>query len=230
MENAANTLHYETVLPILREVLGRIASREELREFRLVGGTNLSLRFGHRMSDDIDYFTPLEYGAADFDAIYAMLRKEFDYIDGGGKDVGFGHSYFVGNSSLDGEKVKLDVMYTDPFLNEPDVLDGVSFASVEDIVAMKLNAVTDGFGRKKDYWDIHFLLGMFPLGDMLDIHQKRHPWEHDREALLKDLNNFVKADRDPNPRCLLGKDWQQIKLDLIDAVFAYMEENGQIGC
>lgn len=64
------------------------------------------------MSDDIDYFTPQEYGTADFDGIYAMLQNEFDYIDGGGKDIGLGHSYFVGNSSIDGEKVKLDVMYT----------------------------------------------------------------------------------------------------------------------
>ena len=223
MENAASILHYETVLPVLKEVLERISSREELKEFRLVGGTNLSLRFGHRMSDDIDYFTPQEYGTADFDGIYAMLRQEFDYIYGGGKDIGFGHSYFVGNSSIDGEKVKLDIMYTDPFLNDPDVLDGVNFASIEDIVAMKLNAVTDGFGRKKDFWDIHFLLGMFTLEEMLDLHERRHPWEHERDSLLKDLNNFIKADKDPNPRCLLGKDWQQIKLDLIDEDFTYIE-------
>lgn len=225
MENATSILHYETVLPILKEVLERISSREELKEFRLVGGTNLSLRFGHRMSDDIDYFTPQEYGTADFDGIYAMLRKEFDYIDGGGKNVGFGHSYFIGNSSVDGEKVKLDVMYTDPFLNDADILDGIKFASVEDIVAMKLNAITDGFGRKKDFWDIHYLLSMFTLEKMLDLHERRHPWEHERTNILKDLNNFVKADKDPNPRCLLGKDWQQIKLDLIDVVFEYIETN-----
>ena len=223
MENAASILHYETVLPVLKEVLERISSREELKEFRLVRGTNLSLRVGHRMSHDIDYFTPQEYGTADFDGIYAMLRQEFDYIYGGGKDIGFGHSYFVGNSSIDGEKVKLDIMYTDPFLNDPDVLDGVNFASIEDIVAMKLNAVTDGFGRKKDFWDIHFLLGMFTLEEMLDLHERRHPWEHERDSLLKDLNNFIKADKDPNPRCLLGKDWQQIKLDLIHEVFTYIE-------
>ena len=227
MENAVDTLHYETVLPILKEVLGRLSSKKELREFRLVGGTNLSLRFGHRMSDDIDYFTPQEYGTADFDGIYAMLREEFDYIYGGGRDVGFGHSYFVGNSSLDGEKVKLDVMYTDPFLNDPDLLDGVYFASVEDIVAMKLNAITDGFGRKKDFWDIHFLLTKFSLQEMLDLHQKRHPWEHERSTILKDLNNFVRADKDPNPRCLLGKEWQQIKLDLIDEVMSYIDRNSQ---
>ena len=179
------------------------------------------------MSDDIDYFTPQEYGTADFDGIQAKLRNEFDYIYGGGRDIGFGHSYFVGNSSLDGDKVKLDIMYTDPFLNEPDVLDEVNFASVEDIVAMKINAITDGFGRKKDFWDIHFLLTMFSLREMLDLHQKRHPWEHERSRVLKDLNNFIKADKVPIPRCLLGNEWPQIKLDLIDEVMNYIDENSQ---
>lgn len=65
-------------------------------------------------------------------------------------------------------------MYTDPFLNEPDEIDGVRFASVQDIVAMQLNAVTDGNGRKKDFWDIHFLLTKFFLKGMLDLHQKRY--------------------------------------------------------
>lgn len=58
---------------------------------------------------------------------------------------------------------------------------------------------------------------------MLDLHQKRHPWEHERSRVLKDLNNFIKADKDPNPRCLLGKEWQQIKLDLIDEVMNYID-------
>lgn len=147
MENRADFLHYETVLPILKEVLTRLSSKSELETFRLVGGTNLSLIFGHRMSDDIDYFTPQEYGTVDFESMYLMLRNEFDYIDGHGSNIGFGNSYYIGNTSNDGAKVKLDLMYTDPFLNEPDEIDGVRFASVEDIVAMKLNTVTDGDGR-----------------------------------------------------------------------------------
>ncbi len=36
---------------------------EEFAPFRLVGGTSLSLRYGHRMSDDIDLFTDAEYGS-----------------------------------------------------------------------------------------------------------------------------------------------------------------------
>ena len=225
MENIISSLHFETVLPILKEVLYRISDKNEFSGFRLVGGTNLSLRFGHRMSDDIDFFTSQEYGTVDFEAIYHMLRQEFDYIDGSGVNIGFGNSYIVGNSSNDGEKVKLDVMYTDPFINEPDRCEGVNLASTEDIVAMKLNAVTDGDGRKKDFWDIHFLLTKFTLKEMFELHEKRHPWEHDRVKLLKDVVDFRKADKDPNPKCLMGKNWQQIKLDLLDEVYAYIEAN-----
>lgn len=34
--------------------------------FRLVGGTNLALKFNHRISTDIDLFTDAEYGSLDF--------------------------------------------------------------------------------------------------------------------------------------------------------------------
>ena len=49
MAKETDMLHYETVLPILKEALARLSSKSELDNFRLVGGTNLSLRFGHRM-------------------------------------------------------------------------------------------------------------------------------------------------------------------------------------
>ena len=50
-------LQYQTVKPILRSTLERLMEIDEFKPFRLVGGTSLSLRYGHRMSDDIDLFT-----------------------------------------------------------------------------------------------------------------------------------------------------------------------------
>ena len=61
-----NELQYQTVKPILRSTLERLMEMEEFAPFRLVGGTSLSLRYGHRMSDDIDLFTDAEYGSLDF--------------------------------------------------------------------------------------------------------------------------------------------------------------------
>ena len=66
----------------------------------------------------------------DFEAMFKMLREEFDQINRHGSNIGFGNAYYIGNTFNDGDKVKLDLMYTDPFLNEPDEIDGVRLSRV----------------------------------------------------------------------------------------------------
>ena len=65
-----------------------------------------------------------------------------------------GVSYFVGNSREDA--VKLDLFYTDDFIGNMTIEDDIRLASIEDIIAMKLDVVVRG-GRKKDFWDLHEL-------------------------------------------------------------------------
>ena len=112
-------LQAQTVKPILRSTLERLMEIDEFKPFRLVGGTSLSLRYGHRMSDDIDLFTDAEYGSLDFHLLQDILRSEFPYCLGDcGEIVGFGTSYLVGNSK--DENVKVDLFYTDPFIRPMD--------------------------------------------------------------------------------------------------------------
>ena len=54
MSTSNKELHYETVTPLLRHILDTLMASELFKPFRLVGGTNLSLRYGHRLSIDID--------------------------------------------------------------------------------------------------------------------------------------------------------------------------------
>ena len=49
---------------------------KELKLFRLVGGTGLSLYRGHRESVDIDLFTDAPYDSIDFDKIDSFLRSK----------------------------------------------------------------------------------------------------------------------------------------------------------
>lgn len=42
-------------------LLGQLASHDALKPFALGGGTSLALRFGHRLSVDLDYFTTGEF-------------------------------------------------------------------------------------------------------------------------------------------------------------------------
>ena len=50
-------LHTSTVEPRTFSVLKKLMAIDELQQFYLVGGTCLSLRYGHRKSIDIDLFS-----------------------------------------------------------------------------------------------------------------------------------------------------------------------------
>ena len=210
-------LNYKTVTPLLKSTLETLMAEPLFAPFRLVGGTNLSLRFGHRLSDDIDMFTDAEYRSLDYRTFEYYLKKKFPYYycTDDSSIVGFGRGYYVGNSKDD--FVKVDLMYSDPFLHEPEEVDGIRLASVEDIAAMKMNVISRG-GRKKDFWDLHHLLSLYSIPQMLAFHAARHPWEHDEKDLLSKIVDFSEADNQPDPRCLAGKNWDDIKLDIIESI------------
>ena len=207
-------LQYQTVKPILRTTLERLMSIDEFSPFSLVGGTSLSLRYGHRMSDDIDLFTDAQYGTIDFHPLQNILRKKFAYCQGEcGDNVSFGASYMIGNSQND--CVKLDLYYTDNFIKPITTIESIRIASIEDIIAMKMDVISRG-GRKKDFWDLHLLHNKFSISQMLALYEKRYPYGASTEECIIGLTNFNIADNDPDPICLQHKMWQLIKLDFVD--------------
>ena len=209
-------LQFKTVKPILRSTLEHLMTIEDFASFRLVGGTSLSLRYGHRMSDDIDLFTDAEYGSLDFHKLQDILKKEFPYCSGDcGAVVSFGVSYLVGNSKED--CVKLDLFYTDPFIRPMELQGDIRIASVDDIVAMKMDVLPRG-GRKKDFWDLHLLHNHYTIEQMLALYEERYPYGATREECIKGLIDFTFADSDPDPICLQEKAWQLIKLDFTEWV------------
>ena len=68
-------LCFYTVNPLLARILRELMEEPLFTPFRLVGGTNLSLRYGHRKSVDIDLFTDAEYGSLDFLQFEDYLQK-----------------------------------------------------------------------------------------------------------------------------------------------------------
>lgn len=170
---------------------------------------------GHRQSVDIDLFTDATYGSVDFNAIDEFLRYNFTYVDANKSAVGPGRSFYVGRNESD--SVKLDVFYTDPFIRKAVLIDGIRIASEEEIIAMKIEVISNG-GRKKDFWDIHDLMDDYSFKEMLSLHKERYPFSHDKKAITENFSSFSKADQDFNPICLKGKHWELIKLDLIDFV------------
>jgi hypothetical protein len=215
-------LYWDTVNSLLKEVLLTLMKVEELKEFRLVGGTAMSLHLGHRMSVDIDLFTDAAYGAIKFEEIDKMLQTRFDYVIGDfGGNPGMGKSYLVGKSR--DEVVKLDLYYSmDPFFQSAVEDEGIRMASLEEIIAMKVDIVQRG-GRKKDFWDLHEVLPRYDINKMLDLHRQRFEWTHEEKTIIENFTNFKEAEDDLTPICLRSKEWVFIKEDFEDALVKSFE-------
>lgn len=209
-------LHYQTINPLLKSTLKWLMADKLFAPLRLVGGTALSLRLGHRQSVDIDLFTDVDYGSIDFSLIDYYLEKQFKYADSLRLETtGFGKSYFIGESATN--CIKLDLFYTDKFIRPFTLTDNIRFADLDDIVAMKMDVVARG-ARKKDFWDLHELLEFYSIADMIRLHYERYPYSHNKEEILANLSNFEEADNDFDPICLKGKYWELIKLDIVEAL------------
>ncbi len=212
-------LHYETITPELKSVLCALMANPLFEPFCLVGGTSLSLRYGHRFSVDIDLFTDAPYGSIDFLPLEQHLKQTYPYYYKTDKTeiVGFGRSYYVGESEE--KAVKVDLFYTDPFIRKAEIIDNIRIAHVDDVVAMKIDVISRG-GRKKDFWDLHYLLDVYSIQQMINLHEQRNEWSHDSKEIYSNLVNFEIADEMPDPVCFLSKEWDYIKMDFAELILS----------
>ena len=209
-------MFWNTVSPLLGEILIDLMTNNLFKSFKLVGGTALSLQINHRMSDDIDLFTDAKYGSIDFKEIGSFLDNKYPYCSFRNIDnVTFGTYFDVGTSK--DNFVKIDFYYTDDFVFET-VFDGnVRMVSEKEIIAMKLNVVVNN-GRKKDFWDLHYFLDKYSFKEMIMFYEKRYPYNDNSELLKTKIFDFEIADVEFDPQCLLSKNWDDIKLDFIEKI------------
>ncbi|NDV83807.1 nucleotidyl transferase AbiEii/AbiGii toxin family protein [Bacteroides sp. 51] len=199
-------LHYSTVDTATLELLRKLQKIPCLQHTRLVGGTALALQIGHRKSIDIDLFGGV---TADPDTLVEELST-------------IGDLKILKNFSniriflLDDVKVDI-VNYRYPWLMNAIYDDDVTMASLEDICAMKLAAVT-GRGTKKDFVDIYFLLQRYSLEQMLSYYLSKYADGSDF-TVLKSLSYFDDAEIEPMPYMLENVSWEVIKKTIEDALF-----------
>lgn len=212
----AKMLHWDTVTPLLQQILKNIMQELLFEPFRLVGGTSLSLQMGHRKSVDIDLFAAGPYGSLNFTDIDQWLRRQYTYVsDRQPGPVGMGLSYITGNSPQDA--IKLDMFYTDAYIRPATVIEDIRFAHVEDVIAMKIDIVQRE-ARKKDFWDIHALLDNYTVKQMISFHKERYPYTHNKDLIIQNFTNFSQANEDLDPVCLLQKHWEVIRYEIAEAV------------
>jgi predicted nucleotidyltransferase component of viral defense system len=178
---------------------------EVLQHFDLVGGTALALRFGHRLSVDIDLFTEEEFDSV---AIARVLQSNLNLTESQS-------STNTIRGVIDGIKVDL-IRHHYPKLAPTECVKGVRLASLKDLAAMKLNAISNR-GSKKDFWDLHRLLQERPLDHWIDCATSKYPSDSEWN-IRRSLCYFDDAENDPPPRDLRGMEWERIKDDIRKAV------------
>ncbi len=72
-------LYKQTTTPFLYQTLQDLMKQEEIKPFRLAGGTGLSLQLGHRKSFDINLFSDTEFLTEEF---VRFLKKLFPKLSG----------------------------------------------------------------------------------------------------------------------------------------------------
>ncbi len=193
-------LREETVEPATLGLLKKMVSLPELKSFRLVGGTALSLLLGHRKSIDLDFFTdqPL-----DKDILIPALEDSF-----GGIITINDRSRSIYQCII--QNIKVDfVSVRDPFLNPIQIIDNIPFADIKDLIALKLNAVK-GRGVKKDFWDIARLLQIYSFNELFQFYHDRYNYD-DTFAVIRSVVYFIDAENTITPESLDDMTWDKVK-------------------
>jgi len=188
-----------------KKYLALLAEKEILpNQAYLAGGTAIALQLGHRISYDLDFFTPSQFQLEEI--LYKLKTlKEFKLdrtawgtILGSFSDCKFSIFY-----------------YPYPLVEKPSRYLGLNVARAKDLAASKIGAISSR-GTKRDFIDLYYLLQSGKVGNLekcLTFYEKRFGnLSAMRFHILKSLTYFEDADQEKDPKMLV-KDysWREIK-------------------
>jgi predicted nucleotidyltransferase component of viral defense system len=199
-------LQLQTVEPNTLELLRSLMQKEYLDSFVLVGGTALALQLGSRKSIDLDMFSNTEFSSNE---ILASLLSDYQIV--------------VNNqlsqtliSTINHVKVDF-IKFHYPFIRPFVIIENIRMASLEDIAAMKLDAIT-GRGSKKDFYDLFFLLQHYSLDELFLFYTEKYPHQTTFHV-ARSLTYFDDAEIQPNP-IVFDKNitWKAVKEKIMNSI------------
>lgn len=196
-------LHKETVSDFTLDLLKALMADEKLADFFLVGGTALALQIGHRISIDLDLFSRSSFSE---DVLLSHLEKTYQFkLD------------FQANQTLKGSinNVNVDLItHSYPLVKPLVVMDNVRMTSIEDIAAMKLNAISGNGTRLKDFIDIASLSPKLTLADMVSAYTEKYD-SRNPAMVIKSLDYHADINfNEPVQMLDSGYSWQKTQARL----------------
>ena len=182
----------------------------------MAGGTALALQIGHRTSLDFDFFTPLRFESQQVLSSLESVSEELK-VERIAKDT----------LILEIDGVSFSLFYYPYSLIGPLVIfENVKLASIEDIAAMKMVAISTR-GKRRDFIDMHYLLQKLSLREIMKLTLKKFP-SYQPMVILKGLIYFEDAEKDDVSRKIQIFDedlsWEKVKKELYEEVEKYQSE------
>ena len=205
MTEPAGSWHLECLEPTQRAAASKLAARLRTRGAFLGGGSALALRFGHRRSRDLDWFTSDSFDSMTLAEelatalVLSNIRTEPNTL----------------HAEVDG--VPFSVIRFRYRVDPPDDAGIAPVAAVRTSACMKLLAIANR-GYKRDFIDLACLLRHgSDLPTLMAWAQADLP-ALSRETMLRALTWFDDADVQPMPECVQGWDWDTVKKEIRTAV------------
>lgn len=207
-------LYTNTVEPTTLSILKKLMSIKELENFYLVGGTCLSLRFGHRKSIDLDLFSTKDFSNEWLLSVLESEKIPFEFRSTNNPIGQFG---FI-------ENVKIDFVKHHYFglLKDTTYEEGIRMFSNEDIMAMKVFAILKR-ASKKDFWDVAELMQHYTFNDFVKAYSSKYPSMQLAISLPNALTYFADADESEDPISLKGQTWESVQKIIQGHVNEYLK-------
>lgn len=206
------TFHTETLPGNTATILKKLSKNGLPKGTFLAGGTAIALQLGHRVSHDLDFFTPEA-----FEEERLAERLEEDGLRTQSLSWRTIIGYF-GNVQFS------CFYYKYPLLFETLQYEGIPITDLRDGAAMKLEAIA-GRATKRDYIDLYAILRHFKmqLPELLELHMKKYLPNRDTVTeAIRSLTYFKDVEeRDGHERPLeMLEDikWEDVKSFLVNEV------------
>jgi predicted nucleotidyltransferase component of viral defense system len=206
-------LHLETVESGTFSILKELMQLSAMRQFDLVGGTALSLKYGHRISVDLDLFTTVPFDNEVIQEVLSSVYQSNFIIEG--RPARFGIFAYI-------KDIKIDIIHhPHPLIRPSQEIGGIRMFSTEDIMAMKIQAIL-GRGKKKDFWDIAELLTHYSVQDFINFHKEKYSTQNLLITVPQAMTYFADAEESEDPNSLKGQTWENVKRLIQERVSEYL--------
>jgi len=206
-------LYDSTIQPATLVLLKQLMTMPGLEKFALVGGTALALRFGHRISVDLDLFSMNDFKNEE---LIAVLENKFDNFTYRNPNNPIGVFGFI-----DGIKVDFVRHHQFKMIDAIQSEDGIRMFSDKDIIAMKINAILKR-AVKKDFWDIAELLDHYSVNDFVEFYYSKYPSQMLLISIPYALTSFEDAETSDMPVSLKKQTWGKVKKIIQKKVSEYL--------